>query len=80
MTGAASIWALALAVAAIARELVVVFKRLLESPAAGDLWWSVVPAAGAIVALLVVIRARTSPATADAFVYGVHHDSLTARG
>jgi chloride channel protein, CIC family len=80
MTGAASIWALSLAVAAIARELLVVFKRLLESPAAGDLWWSVVPAAGAIVALLVVIRARTSPATADAFVYGVQHDSLTARG
>jgi CIC family chloride channel protein len=58
----------------------VVFKRLLESPAAGDLWWSVVPAAGAIVAMLVIVRARTSAATADTFVYGVQHDSLTTAG
>jgi H+/Cl- antiporter ClcA len=80
--GAAGVtqFVLAVTVALIVRFVVEALRWVLDSPADNDLWWAVVPAVGASLAIVVIARSRTSAATADAYVYGVQRGSLGGRG
>ncbi len=84
MTGRRTRWAFDVVLAAAVSFLValsagriVAWLRWLHRwPDDDHAWWSAVPALGAVVAVLIIARARTTPATADAFVQGVNDGPL----
>lgn len=51
-------------------------KWLVQRPDGDDLWFAAVPVVGAVVALVLVAAARTTPSTADAYVQGVNDGHL----
>ncbi|MCX6523129.1 MAG: chloride channel protein [Actinobacteria bacterium] len=84
MTGRRTRWALDVVLTGVVAFLValsvgriVVWLRWVIGQASDDHpWWAAMPALGGVLAVLIVVRARTTPATADAYVRGIDDGAL----
>lgn len=65
-------FALAFLVALCVGRMVAWVRWLVRWPGADDVWFAVVPVLGAVLAVVLIGAARTTPATADAYVQGVN--------
>lgn len=66
----------ALVVAMSIGRIVIWLRWIIGWPGADDAWWSALPALGAVLGMLVVHRASATPATVDAYAFGLNDGAL----
>ena len=79
-TDVALTWVVAFVAALSAGRIVHWLQRVRDRPAGASMWWAALPAAGAVVAIVIVAVARATPSATEVHAEAMNDGSLDLRG